>query len=40
MQKKLTKTHRAVVFIALADKQKERDFVQAKRALERIRMAI
>ena len=31
---------RKVKEVALANKQKERDFVQAKRALERIRMAI
>ena len=31
---------RKVKEVALAQKQKERDFVQAKRAIERIRMAI
>ena len=31
---------RKVKEVALANKQKERDFVQAKRTLERIRMAI
>ena len=31
---------RKVKEVALAQKQKERDFVQAKRTLERIRMAI
>ena len=31
---------RKVKEVALANKQKERDFVQAKRAIEKIRMAI
>ena len=31
---------RKVQEVALAQKQKERDFIQAKRAIERIRMAI
>lgn len=31
---------RKVKEVALAQKQKERDFIQAKRAIERIRMAI
>ena len=31
---------RKVKEVQLAQKQKERDFVQAKRAIERIRMAI
>ena len=35
-----TTLSRKVKEVALSNKQKERDFVQAKRALERIRMAI
>ena len=31
---------RKVKEVAIAQKQKERDFIQAKRAIERIRMAI
>ena len=35
-----TALSRKVKEVAIAQKQKERDFIQAKRAIERIRMAI
>ena len=40
MFEEATNLSRKVKEAALAQKQKERDFIQAKRALERIRMAI
>ena len=40
MFEEATSLSRKVKEAALAQKQKERDFLQAKRALERIRMAI